>query len=271
MMSMRLDKRIAVVTGGLSGIGDAIARRFADEGATVIAADISSDKCSLGLGPLLPLRVDVQDPESVDFMVSSVLKSFGRLDCIVNSAGIGSDIAFLQTTLETFDRIVAVNLRGTFIVGQAAGRAMSSTGGGCILNVASVSGIVGNAGRTAYAASKGGVVALSRAMAVDLAPLRIRVNVLVPGPVDTPLVENMHSKEARRQWTNRTPLHRYGRPEELAGAAVFLCSDDASFVTGHVMAVDGGFLASGLTAQEGADDIASIEGVNGRTQILTAK
>jgi len=257
-MTLRLDGKIAVVTGGLSGIGAAIAQRMADEGATVIAADLSSSETKLGYGTLTPLRVDVQDPASVEQMVSEVTARHGRLDCMVNSAGIGSDIPFLQTTLESFDRILAINLRGTFVVGQAAARAMKKTGGGSIVNIGSVSGITGNIGRSAYGASKWGVVGLSRVMAIELAALGIRVNVLAPGAVETPLVDRMLPAAEARQWTEHTPLHRYARPEEVAGAAVFLCSGDASYITGHVLVVDGGFSAAGLTAVAGADDTATM-------------
>jgi NAD(P)-dependent dehydrogenase (short-subunit alcohol dehydrogenase family) len=253
-MTLRLDGKIAVVTGGLSGIGAAIARRMADEGATVIAADLSSNETRLGYGTLMPLRVDVQDPGSVELMVREVTDRHGRLDCMVNSAGIGSETPFLQTTLESFDRILAINLRGTFIVGQAAARAMKQTGGGSIVNISSVSGITGNTGRSAYGASKWGVVGLSRVMAIELAALGIRVNVLAPGAVETPLVDRMLPKGQAGQWTEHTPLHRYARPEEVAGAAVFLCSGDASYITGHVLVVDGGFSAAGLTAAAGADE-----------------
>jgi NAD(P)-dependent dehydrogenase (short-subunit alcohol dehydrogenase family) len=244
---MRLNGKIAVVTGGLSGIGAAIAKRLSEEGATVIVADRSAIESARGAGNL-PLHVDVQDPASVDSMFRTVIERHGRLDCMINSAGIGSDTPFLQTSIETFDRVMAVNLRGTFIVGRAAARLMKDTGGGAIVNIASVSGITGNAGRSAYGASKSGVIGLSRVMAIELAAYAIRVNVLAPGAVDTPLVDRMLPMAEARQWTENTPLQRYAQPEEVAGAAAFLCSSDASFITGHVLVVDGGFSASGLTA-----------------------
>lgn len=245
-MSLRLDGKIIVVTGGSSGIGAVIVKRMVDEGATVIAADRSTDKTELGSGSLSPLYVDVQDPAGVEAMVQTVMARHGRLDGLVNSAGIGSYTPFLETSLETFDRVVSVNLRGTFIVGQAAARAMKRSGGGAIVNIASASGITGNVGRSAYGASKWGVVGLSKVMAVDLAHLGIRVNVLAPGAVETPLVDKMLPEEEAKQWIARTPLGRYARPEEMAGAAVFLCSEDSSYMTGHVLVVDGGFSAAGL-------------------------
>jgi NAD(P)-dependent dehydrogenase (short-subunit alcohol dehydrogenase family) len=247
----RLGGKIAIVTGGLSGIGDAVSRRMVAEGAIVIAADLAADTTTLGGDGLSPFRADVSDPASIDALVQAVLARHGRIDCLVNSAGIGKDTPFLETSLASFDRIVAVNLRGTFIVGQAVARAMRGTGGGAIVNVASVSGVCGNVGRSAYGASKGGVVLLSQVMAVDLAAYGIRVNVLAPGPVDTPLVAQMHDAAIRQRWMDVIPMHRYARPEEMTGAAVFLCSDDASYITGHVLAVDGGFLGAGLTASVG--------------------
>lgn len=246
-MSGKLEGKIAIVTGGLSGIGEAIAKRMVTEGAIVVAADLATEVTALGDGPLQPFNVDVADAASVGRLVDAVTARYGRIDCVVNSAGIGKDMPFLDTPLETFDRIIAVNLRGSFIVGQAAGQAMRRSGGGVIINIASISGMIGNVGRSAYGASKGGVVLLSRVMAIDLAAYNIRVNVLAPGPVDTPLVAQMHSPEIRQRWIDQTPLRRYAAADEMAGAVVFLCSNDASFITGHVLAADGGFLAAGLT------------------------
>lgn len=170
----------------------------------------------------------------------------GRLDILVNSAGIGRDIPFLDTPLAEFDRLIAVNLRGTFLVGQVAARHMVQSGGGAIVNIASVSGLRGNRGRAAYGASKGGVVTLSQVMAVELAGCGVRVNVIAPGPIETPLVAAVHTEAIRRDWLRQVPMRRYGTPEEIAGVAAFLCSDDAGYVTGHVLAADGGFLAGGI-------------------------
>jgi NAD(P)-dependent dehydrogenase (short-subunit alcohol dehydrogenase family) len=232
---MQLTDKIAIVTGGVSGIGGAIAARFAAEGARVIAADIT-------VGAPYPL--DVADPASCAALVQRVLAEHGRIDCLVNSAGIGADVPFLETSTDLFDRIIAVNLRGTFLIGQACARAMVA--GAVIVNIASVSGMRGSTGRSAYGASKGGIINLSQVMASELAPRGIRVNVISPGPVDTPLVARMHDAEIREIYTRAIPMARYGTPEEIAGAAVFLCSDDSSYVTGHVLVVDGGFMSAGI-------------------------
>jgi len=244
---MHLQGKVAIVTGGLSGIGHAIAKRMVSEGARVIAADIVSDTKALSNQELMPFHVDVSDPESVQTLVDAAMQLHGRIDCVVNSAGIAKEIPFLDTPLSTFDKIIAINLRGTFLVGQTTARAMRDHRiRGSIVNIASISGIVGNAGRTAYGASKGGVITLTRVMSVDLAPYKIRVNAIAPGPVETPLLAELHTDARRDQWTDLVPMKRYARPEEIAGTAVFLCSDDASYVTGHVLVADGGLVSSRL-------------------------
>ncbi len=248
---MRLDGQVAIVTGGLSGIGAAIAARFAAVGARVIAADLTAPAAPLAAdAAIAPFACDVAAPASVGALVEAVLAAHGRIDCLVNSAGIGRDVAFLDTPVEVFDRMIAVNLRGTFLVGQACARAMVAAGRGAIINIASVSGLRGNIGRAAYGAAKGGVVTLTQVMATELAPCGVRVNALASGPVDTPLVATMHDPAIRAAWTRVTPMHRYAAPEEIAGAALFLASDEASFVSGHVLAVDGGFAAAGLSARD---------------------
>ncbi len=247
---MRFADKIGLVTGGLSGIGAAIAQAMVREGATVIAADISAPaEVRLEGGGILPFRTDVADPASIAALITAAKTRFGRIDHLVTSAGIGRDLPFLETQFAEFDRMLAVNLRGTFLVAQAVAREMARTGGGAIVTIGSVSGARGNIGRAAYGASKGGVATLSQVMAVELAGVGIRVNCLAPGPVETPLVAEMHDPAIRAAWSRVTPMHRYAAPDEIAAAACFLLSDDASFITGHVLAVDGGFLAGGLIAR----------------------
>jgi NAD(P)-dependent dehydrogenase (short-subunit alcohol dehydrogenase family) len=250
---MRLENKIAIVTGALSGIGAGIAHRFSAEGAIVVGGDLASTAVSLretAAPRLFEHPLDVTDAGSVALLVEATLARFRHIDVLVNCAGIGRNISFLETPEAVFEQILAVNLKGTFLMSQAVARAMVRGGrGGTIVNIGSISGERGNLGRTAYGASKAGVDQLSRVMAVELASHGIRVNVIAPGPIETPMVEAMLKPEERQLWTRRLPLARYGSVEEVAAAALFLASDDASYVTGHVLAVDGGFLAAG--ANEG--------------------
>lgn len=237
--------KVVLVTGGASGIGAAVAARLAAEGARVVAADLTAPDGGFALpepGDIAPLRMDVSDEASV----AAGFAHLTQLDGLFHAAGIAKDVPFLDTTVEFFDHVIAINLRGTFLVGQAAARLMRQHGGGSIVNVSSVSGMRGNVGRSAYGASKGGVVLLSQVMAVDLAAERIRVNVIAPGPIETPMVTAVHAPEMRAIWESHVPMRRYGTPDEVANAALFLLSDESAYVTGHVMAVDGGFLGSGV-------------------------
>jgi NAD(P)-dependent dehydrogenase (short-subunit alcohol dehydrogenase family) len=246
-----LAERIAIVSGGLSGIGAAITDRFAAEGATVVAADIAAETDALTAEApgRFRYRLDVADPGAVARCVAAVLGAFGRIDALVNSAGVLAGHSFLETQVDVLDRVLAVNLRGTFLLSQAAARAMAAAGRGAIVTIASVSGQRGNAGRAAYGASKGGVITLTQVMATELAPRGVRVNALAPGPIATPMTAASHMQATQQRWLGLTPLGRYGTPAEVAAAALFLVSDEASFITGHVLNVDGGWQASGMQAE----------------------
>lgn len=250
---MILIGKVALVTGAARGIGRHISLRFAREGARVVAADLDGDgarrvaaEVAATGAEALALEVDVGDPASVDAAFAAVGQRFGRLDVLVNNAGIGSNQPVLEMPLAEWERNLRVNLTGTFLCAQAAARLMVRQGGGRIINIASISGQRGGIGRGAYGAAKAGVIQLTRVMAVELAARGVRVNAISPGPVDTDQSRGTHTPATRRAYLDRIPQQRYGQGWEIAAAAVFLASDDASFVAGHVLNVDGGFNAAGL-------------------------
>ena len=248
-----LQGKSAVVTGGASGVGKAIAQRFANEGAAVTIADTNFDDAQALAQTLTTqgssaqsLNTNVADPKSVETMVEATVSAYGGLDIIVNSAAIARVEQVVDISFESWNEVLATNLTGVFLCAQAAARYMQPHGGGRIINISSVNGQRAVTGRGAYAVAKGGLEMLTRIMAAELGEYYITVNNIAPAPVDTPMILKMHTKSTRADWYRNLPIKRYAKPEEVAGAALFLASDDAAYVSGHTLNVDGGFNAAGL-------------------------
>ena len=245
---MRLKGKIAIVTGGGSGIGRATAERFAREGARVLVADREPEA---GEGTARAIRdvggearsveVDVSDPVRVQKMVEAALDAFGGIDILFNNAGVLAFGSVLDTDPETWHRVLAVNLTGVYLCSRAAIPHMVARGGGSIVNVSSSTGAYDAKGNTAaYVASKGGVTLLTKAMAIDHAGDNIRVNAIAPGPTDTPMLQDNLPESARETFARTFPMGRLGEPGELAQAVLVLASDEASFIMGAILPVDGG-------------------------------
>jgi len=247
---MRLSGKTAIVTGAARGIGHAIAVAFAKEGAQVVICDrdeVAAVSAAKEIGSsAIAVAGDISSDADVEKVVSSALESFGKIDILVNNAGIGATTLFLESSREEFERVVRINLTGTFIMSQAVARKMADQKSGKIINIASLSGQKGGVGRSAYGASKAGVELLNKVMAVELADYGINVNAIAPGPILTEVSKTMHTLETRDAYHRLVPQRRYGEPSEIADAAVFLASDEARYITGHTLNVDGGFLAAGL-------------------------
>lgn len=252
-MQGRVQGKVALVTGGASGIGRATALAFAREGANVVVSDVvvAGGEETVALikaagGEAQFMKADVAKPAEVDALIAQVVAAYGRLDCAFNNAGIeGSMTSTLDCSEENFDRTIAINLKGVWLCMKAEIAEMLKQGGGAIVNTASVAGLVGFAGLPAYVASKHGVVGLTKTAALEYAKSGIRINAVCPGGIQTPMLERLFQSQpqAGEAIAAMEPVGRLGKPEEIAEATVWLCSDAASFVTGLPMAVDGGLIA----------------------------
>jgi NAD(P)-dependent dehydrogenase (short-subunit alcohol dehydrogenase family) len=244
--------KVALVTGAARGIGLAAAKRFLAEGWRVALLDIEGELLTQSCRALalpdrtMALTCDIADVDAVHAAVTSVVGQFGRLDALVNNAGTATFKPILETTQEEWQRILDVNLSGPFFATQAAAPAMRDSGGGAIVNITSISAVRASTLRAAYGTSKAALAHFTKQAAVELASLNIRVNAVAPGPVETAMAKAVHTPEIRADYRDAIPLNRYGLEDELADAIYFLCSDRATYITGQVLAVDGGFQATGI-------------------------
>ena len=250
-ISFGLGGRVCIVTGGAQGIGEACARRFAGEGATVVIGDVDDTRGQLLADELkgLYLHCDVGDKAQVEALVAQTVRRYGRIDVLVNNAGIFKAADFLDVTEADFDAVLRVNLKGAFLMGQAVAREMAKAGKGSIVNMCSVNGFMAIPTIASYNVSKGGINQLTRVMALALADKGIRVNAVAPGTIATDLAARavLTSEEAKTRIMSRTPMKRLGQPAEIADTVAYLASDAASYITGEIVVVDGGRMALNYT------------------------
>ncbi|MGE5791579.1 MAG: SDR family NAD(P)-dependent oxidoreductase [Bacteroidota bacterium] len=249
---MDSSSRVAVVTGAARGIGLAVARRFLADGHSVALLDIDAATLASAATALTPpeavlaIECDVADPVQVQAAIDRVAARFGRIDALVNNAGVAVFKPLLETTHEEWARVIAVNLTGPFLCTQACAPVMLENGGGAVVNIGSISGLRASTLRVAYGTSKAALMHLTKQQAAELGERGIRVNAVAPGPVDTAMAKAVHTPDIRADYHDAIPLNRYGTEEEIAAAVAFLCSDAASYVNGQTLAVDGGFDATGI-------------------------
>lgn len=243
---MRLTNKVAIITGAGQGIGEAVARRFAEEGANVVVADINEDHANIVADAInatgakaLAVRVNVTDKASTEAMVKQTLEIFGRVDILVNNAGIIRDARLVKMSEADFEQVIDVNLKGVFNCTQSVVDHMLKQGSGSIINAASVVATYGNFGQTNYVASKAGVIGMTKVWAREFGPKGVRVNAIAPGFIETAMTAGIPDT-VMNQLLERIPTRRMGKPEEIANAYLYLASDEASYVNGHTLAVDGG-------------------------------
>jgi NAD(P)-dependent dehydrogenase (short-subunit alcohol dehydrogenase family) len=251
--NMQLADQVAIITGAARGIGRATARCLAEEGSSIVVADINEAGAQEAAAEIeslgrraMAVQTDVADYDQVQHMVQRAIETFGQIDILVNNAGNAALTPLLDTTPAVWDRTIKIHLYGTFFCTQAVVRHMVTRGRGRIVNISSVSGLVGSAGRAAYGAAKGGLVTLTRVLAVELAPQGIRVNAIAPGAVETELSRGAWTPADREGYFRLTPVERLGQPEDIAHAVRFLCLPQSDYITGQVLAVDGGFSVAGI-------------------------
>ncbi|WP_298725443.1 SDR family oxidoreductase [uncultured Ferrovibrio sp.] len=249
---MGVMNKVALITGAARGLGLAAATRFLSDGWRVAMLDILGDALRDAVQGLnqpdatLALEADVSDPAAVQAAVKRAHAHFSRIDALVNNAGIAIFKPILEVSLEDWQRVLAVNLTGPFLMAQAVAPIMRDQGGGAIVNITSISGLRASTLRVAYGTSKAGLAHLTKQQAAELGEYGIRVNAVAPGPVDTAMAKAVHTPEIRADYHDHIPLNRYGEESELANTIYFLCSDQASYITGQVLCVDGGFDATGI-------------------------
>ncbi|HIE43710.1 MAG TPA: 3-oxoacyl-[acyl-carrier-protein] reductase [Candidatus Omnitrophica bacterium] len=245
---MRLKDKISLVTGAAQGIGRAIALKFADEGSDVVLIDVNREKCGEVAKQIESKRrkswayeLDVSDYRQVEELLKGEIPNWGRIDILINNAGITRDNLILRMKEEEWDDVIRINLKGAFNFCKVVSRYMMKQRSGVIVNIASVIGIIGNAGQVNYAASKAGIIGVTKTLAKELASRNIRVNAVAPGFIETPMTERL-TEERKQRMLEAIPLGRIGSPEEVAKVVLFLATDESSYITGQVINIDGGMV-----------------------------